>query len=416
MNLVEALKMSLRALMVNKLRSALTVLGIVIGVGAVIGLMSIGRGIQSAITEQIKSVGTDLVFVRPGAVSQQGVRTAQGSAVTLTLDDARAIADPVRAPAVTAVAPQMSFPAPVVARSQNAFTQIIGVTPEYFDVLNYTIAEGELFNQVNVEARSRVAVLGSTIAETLFPNRDAVGQWISVRQMRFRVIGMLNSKGGAGPGLMDDIIAVPITTLSSQLQILRTARGEIRVQTINVKVANSDDIDDAKEQIAAVLRERHNIIGEDDFTITSLNDLIKAFTQVTQIMNIFLGSIAGISLLVGGIGIMNIMLVSVTERIREIGIRKAVGAKRRDILVQFLFESVVLSLSGGVLGIIMGWLMSMGFAQFRSPATGQSTPVMITPDIILLAVSVAAAIGLFFGIYPASRAARLDPIQALRYE
>ncbi|MBI4288354.1 MAG: ABC transporter permease [Chloroflexi bacterium] len=407
--------MALRALTANKLRSALTVLGIVIGVGAVIGLMSIGRGIESAITSQIKSIGSDLVFVRPGAVSQQGVRTAQGGAVTLTLEDARAIADPNRVTVATGVAPQTNFPSPVVAGGQNAFTQIVGVTPEYFDMLSYTPADGETLSQQHVDARSRVAVLGSSVAEILFPNGDAVGQTISMRQMRFRVIGVLSSKGGGGPGNMDDFIAVPLTTLSSQLQMLRTARGEIRVQIINVKVDSSENIDIAKEQIAAVLRERHNIIGEDDFTITSLNDLIAAFTQVTQIMSIFLGSIAGISLLVGGIGIMNIMLVSVTERIREIGIRKAVGAKRRDILAQFLFESMVLSLSGGVLGIALGWLMSKGFSSFRGP-TGQTTPVMITPDIIILAVSVAAGIGLFFGIYPASRAAKLDPIQALRYE
>ncbi|MBI4289605.1 MAG: ABC transporter permease [Chloroflexi bacterium] len=410
MNPVEALKMALRALTSNKLRSSLTVLGIVIGVGAVIGLMSIGAGIQKTITEQVQSVGTNLIFVRPGAVNQQGVRSAQGSAATLTLQDAQAIA--ARVPEVVAVAPQVSFGGPVVAGSQNTFTQINGVTPEYFEALNYAVADGDAISQSNVDARSRVAVLGSLTTQTLFPDGDAVGQSISLSRMRFRVIGVLESKGSGGTG--DDLVAVPLTT-ASQLQRGLTASGQTRVQNINVKVGDASQIAAAKEAIAVVLRDRHNVIGEDDFTVTSLDDLLKAFTQVTQIMSIFLGSIAGISLLVGGIGIMNIMLVSVTERIREIGIRKAVGAKRRDILAQFLFESVVLSLSGGVLGIAVGWLMSKGFSSFSSP-TGQTTPVLITPDIIILAVSVAAGIGLFFGIYPASRAAKLDPIQALRYE
>ncbi|MBF8304277.1 MAG: putative transporter permease protein, partial [Dehalococcoidia bacterium] len=270
----------------------------------------------------------------------------------------------------------------------------------------------DFISQTNVDARSRVAVLGSLTAQTLFPDGDALGQSLSIRRMRFKVIGVLESKGSAGTG--DDLVAIPLTT-ASQLDRAITSRGQTRVQNINVKVEDAADIPAAKDNIAAVLRERHNILGDDDFTVTSLEDVLKAFAQITQIMSIFLGSIAGISLLVGGIGIMNIMLVSVTERIREIGIRKAVGAKRRDILVQFLFESVVLSLSGGFLGIVVGWLMSRAFSRF-SMTGGQPMTAVITPGIIILAVSVAAGIGLFFGIYPASRAARLDPIQALRYE
>ncbi|MDO8636684.1 MAG: ABC transporter permease [Dehalococcoidia bacterium] len=410
MNPIESLRMALRALMANKLRSSLTVLGIVIGVGAVIGLMSIGAGIQKTITEQVQSVGTNLIFVRPGAVNQQGVRTAQGTAATLTLQDAQAIAEQV--PGIVNVAPQLSFGGAVVAGRQNAFTQTIGVTPEYFDALNYSISSGDFISQTNVDARSRVAVLGSLTAQTLFPDGDALGQSLSIRRMRFKVIGVLESKGSAGTG--DDLVAIPLST-ASQLDRAITSRGQTRVQNINVKVEDAANITAAKDDIAAVLRERHNILGDDDFTVTSLEDVLKAFAQITQIMSIFLGSIAGISLLVGGIGIMNIMLVSVTERIREIGIRKAVGAKRRDILVQFLFESVVLSLSGGFLGIVVGWLMSRAFSQF-SMTGGQPMTAVITPGIIILAVSVAAGIGLFFGIYPASRAARLDPIQALRYE
>ena len=410
MNPIESLRMALRALMANKLRSSLTVLGIVIGVGAVIGLMSIGAGIQKTITEQVKSVGTNLIFVRPGAVNQQGVRTAQGTAATLTLQDAQAIAEQV--PGLIGVAPQLSFGGAVVAGRQNAFTQTIGVTPEYFDALNYSISSGDFICQTNVDARSRVAVLGSLTAQTLFPDGDALGQSLSIRRMRFKVIGVLESKGSAGTG--DDLVAIPLST-ASQLDRAITSRGQTRVQNINVKVEDAANITAAKDNIAAVLRERHNILGDDDFTVTSLEDVLKAFAQITQIMSIFLGSIAGISLLVGGIGIMNIMLVSVTERIREIGIRKAVGAKRRDILVQFLFESVVLSLSGGFLGIVVGWLMSRAFSRF-SMTGGQPMTAVITPGIIILAVSVAAGIGLFFGIYPASRAARLDPIQALRYE
>jgi len=416
MNPLEAFRIAAQGVFANKLRSALTVLGIIIGVGAVISLMSMGRGSQAAVTSGIESMGTNLVFVRPGATTQGGVRSAQGTASTLTLDDAYAIADPVAAPAVAMVAPQMSTAGQVVAGGNNTFTQILGVTPEFEQVRNFPIADGEFITQRDVESRSMVAVLGANVAETVFGGDDPVGQYITVSQRRFEVIGVLVSKGGTGFGSQDDMILIPITTLQYRLAAQRTASGRSNVNTINVQVINAKQIDAAEAQISAILRERHNITGEDDFTITSQEETVAALNQATGVLTVFLGGIAGISLLVGGIGIMNIMLVSVAERTREIGIRKAVGAKRRDILMQFLIEATVLSLTGGVGGVLAGWGLSRVAPRLFQELSGQTIQAVISLDIVLLAFGVSAAIGLFFGIYPASRAARLNPIEALRHE
>ena len=415
MNLIASVSLAFRGLMANKMRSFLTMLGIVIGIASVISLMSVGRGAEAQITEQIGSIGTNLLFVRPGAASTGMVRSAQGSAATLTLEDAEAIANPSNVPSAELVAPEISTFAQVIAGSQNVNTRIIGVTPEYEEVRNYGVADGEFITEQNVQARSMVCILGSNVADDLFGGLDPIGQSVKINRRQFRVAGVLESKGGTGFGSQDDVVVVPITTAMYRLMPQRTSAGGHRVNSINVQAINEDEIDAAIEQITALLRDRHRVTGEDDFSITSQQDILDTMKEVTGIMTLLLGSIAGIALLVGGIGIMNIMLVSVTERTREIGIRKAVGAKRHDILMQFLIESATLSLSGGVVGLLLGW----GFSRLISGINigdGQSLTTVVSPDIVILAVGVAVGIGLFFGSWPAVRAARLNPIDALRYE
>ena len=398
------------------MRSSLTVLGIIIGVAAVIALMSIGQGSQSAITSNIESLGTNLLFVRPGASSTGVVRGAQGSAATLTLADANALAaDSSLAPSVAAVAPEVDSFAQVVAGSENARTEIIGVTPDYQSVRDYQVAEGDFISDAQVEANSMVAVLGSSVAETLFPDTDPVGQYVMINGLRFTVIGVLQTKGSTGLGSQDDVVMAPITSVMYRLSSSRTATGARNVSSINVEVVNANQVDAATQQITSILEQRHNITnGQDDFTITSQNSLIQSLQNSTQVWVILLGAIAGISLLVGGIGIMNIMLVSVTERTREIGIRKALGAKRGNILLQFLIEAALMSLIGGAIGVLVGW----GISSLISGVTvgGQTIHTVISAEIPILAVCVSAAIGILFGLYPAYRAARLKPIEALRYE
>ena len=414
MDLTESLRLALRALQANKLRSALTMLGMIIGVGSVITLMAVGNGASAMITNQIEGMGSNLLFVSPGAARQEGqVRQAQGTLPTLTLEDAEAIADPMNVPSVTGVAPEVNGFGQVVAGPVNVNTRILGVTPSYQYVRNFQVADGEFIGDSHVQARSLVVVLGSRVAETLFPDVDPVGQTIKINRLTFRVIGVLVSKGSQAMGNQDDIVMAPISTVQQRINRQRTVSGRYTVQSISVQVAADAKTQEAREQIAALLRERHRVI-EDDFTISSQEDLLAVVTQVTGVLTLLLGAIAGISLVVGGIGIMNIMLVSVTERTREIGIRKAVGAKRSDVLVQFLIEAVVVSVVGGGVGVLVG----AGLARLISslPLGGQSLPTVVTPDSVVLAAGVSAAIGLFFGIYPASRAARLSPIEALRYE
>ncbi|MDA0734420.1 MAG: ABC transporter permease [Chloroflexi bacterium] len=415
MNPLTTFRIALSSLGTNKLRAALTLLGIVIGVSAVITLMAIGRGVQQSITDSLQTLGTNLLFVRPGESSQGGVSGGQGSTATLTLDDANALVGSVFAPSVSGVAPELRTSGQVVFGRNNTSTQIIGVTPDYETVRNYPISTGQFITPGQVENNSQVAVLGATVAETLYGFRSPVGQPIRINGKQFEVIGVLESKGGSAFGSLDDQVLVPITTVYYRLSSQRTAQGGVSVGTINVQVSQVEDMDRAVQEIATVLRLRHRITGEDDFSVTSQQDILDTLEQTTNTFVIFLGAIASISLLVGGIGIMNIMLVSVTERTREIGIRKAMGAKRRDILLQFMSEATLLSLGGGAVGVLIGWTLSQLLNGL--PLLG-SQPIQTAarPDVAILALVVSAAIGLFFGIYPAMRAASLHPIDALRHE
>lgn len=415
MNLLTTLRISLASLGANKLRAGLTLLGIVIGVTAVISLMAIGRGVQQSITDRIESLGSNLIFVRPGQASLAGVFGGQGSATTLTLEDAYSLLDPVFAPNVAAVAPEITTNAQLVAGRENTSTQVVGVTPEYSEVRNFPVASGQFISPAHVLNNSQVVVLGSGVAETLFGFRDPVGQNVRINGRQFQVIGVLESKGGGFFGSFDDRVMVPITTSYYRLASQRTAQGGVNVQTINVQVDNVAQIDDAVREVATVLRLRHRITGEDDFVVSSQQDTIETLEETTNTFVVFLGAIAGISLLVGGIGVMNIMLVSVTERTREIGIRKAMGAKRRDILFQFVSEATFLSIGGGGVGVALGVVLTR-ILDGKTLFGTAPTQTAFSGDIAVLALVVSAAIGLFFGIYPAIRAARLHPIDALRYE
>jgi putative ABC transport system permease protein len=415
MNLVESLRIALNSLAANKLRSALTMLGIIIGVAAVISLMGVGRGASAAIDSQINSMGTNLLFVTPGSTSESGVRTAQGSAQSLTYEDAEALADPEQGlTAVAAVAPQVGTFGQAVYKGNNVNTQVLGVTPEYASVRNYEVAYGDFITDANVQTKQAVVVLGAGVVEDLFADgTDPVGQTVRINNISFKVVGVLESKGGSGMGSQDDQILVPITTAMARLSRSRYGASNT-VSQISVQVVSEDQIDTATEEISAVLRTRHNISGEDDFTIQNQEDMLESATAITDVLTLFLGGVAGISLLVGGIGIMNIMLVSVTERTREIGIRKAIGAARKTVLAQFLTEATVLSVGGGLLGVALG----AGIAQLISGLSVGSMTLQpsIDLDSVLLATLFSLAVGLFFGIYPAYRASSLNPIEAMRYE
>lgn len=410
MNLIESFRIALRNLGANKLRSGLTMLGVIIGVGAVIALVSIGRGAQEAITSQIQSVGTNLLYVRPGSSNQNGVRGQEGSAGTLTLEDAAALKE---VPGVVGVSPEIDSFGQLVAGGNNTNARLVGTTPEFQDVRDFVPASGEFINSTNVSARSSVACLGSTVAADLFPDTDAVGQTVRINNVPFRVQCVMESKGGTGFLSQDTQVMVPLTTAQTRLSNSGRFRGSSNINVINIKIADLSQSDAITQQIGEILRERHRVV-QDDFTVQSQQDVLSAATAVTDTLTLFLGGVAAISLIVGGIGIMNIMLVSVTERTREIGIRKAVGAKRRDILLQFLTEATVLSVLGGVIGILLGWGISLLLGSFRFGST-QVTPV-VDLGAVVLAVVFSVAVGLFFGIYPAARAGSLRPIEALRYE
>ena len=417
---------ALSSLGANKLRTGLALLGIVIGVAAVISTMSVGRGAQETITSRIEELGTNLLFVRPSipgqsffsggnvVVFRSASFSGQDPTSTLTLDDADALKDPVFTPHVVAVAPEISTSGQIVAGRENTFAQIIGVTPAYESARNYATASGTFITREHVSTVDEAAVLGSEIAETLFGNRDPVGQNVRINGRQFAVAGVLESRGSTALSNLDSLVLVPITTAYYRLSAGRTAGGGVAVSSINVQIDDPANREETIADVATVLRLRHRITEEDDFTITSQEETIETLTETQETFALFLGAIAGISLLVGGIGIMNIMMVSVTERTREIGVRKAMGAKWRDILLQFVAEATLLSLGGGIAGVILGVTLSR-LMDGRN-IIGQTFETAVSGDITVLALVVAAGIGLFFGIYPAAKAANLHPIEALRYE
>jgi putative ABC transport system permease protein len=409
MSIAQAFLEALESLSGNKLRSGLTMLGIVIGVAAVIAMVAIGEGAQASITGSISGIGTNLLFVFRGDQNDE-IRNPK----PLTMGDAEALSDQFAAPSIAAVAPALQGDATVSFGGEQTSPQLFGVTPDYFQVRNQNLAEGELITEEHMLGRASVVILGPEVAETLFGHADGVtGETVRIEGQPFRVIGVLESKGGGAFGSEDNQVLVPFTT--AQARLIRRSASD-RVDIIFVQAASGDVVTQATEEISTILRTRHRTeVGADDFTVFSQQDLLSTFESITGILTTFLGFIAGISLLVGGIGIMNIMLVSVTERTREIGLRKALGARRRDILIQFLTESSLLSLIGGLIGVFLGWLISFVLGKI-AVATGNDFTPVVSIGAVALATLFSAAVGLFFGIYPANRAAGLEPVEALRYE
>ena len=407
MTISDLLQETFTAISANKARSGLTILGIVIGISSVIAMIAIGQGAQGTIQSRIQSIGSNLVMVRPGAQRGPGseVSAGRGSARTLTQEDADAIAKEVTL--AQAVAPELSGRYQVTARGKNTNTSVDGVTADYLTVRNIEIDEGSFITEQNTRSMSRVAVLGPSARDDLFgEGASAVGQKIRINSMEFKVVGITKAKGGTGFGSQDDMIFIPLTSAQ------RFLAGDAYVSTINVQAIDSGSMSEIQDQITQLLLQRHGIVSADlaDFSIMNQADIVATASSITQTFTILLAAIAGISLLVGGIGIMNMMLTTVTERTKEIGLRKAIGAKKHDINLQVLTEAVMLTFTGGLIGIALGWLISYLLTFFGIIQTSVS---MLS---IILAFGVAALIGIVFGYYPARRAAGLNPIDALRYE
>ena len=407
-NIPSTIKISLRSIRVNKMCSALTMLGIIIGVGAVITMLAVGTGARQKIEEQIASMGSNLLIVLPGATTAGGVRMGAGTQSTLSMGDAEAIQK--ECPAVLYVAPVLGGVAQVVYGNQNWSTGITGTTPGIFEIRDWRFSEGRPFTDDDVRSASKVCLLGQIVVDNLFGSINPVGQIVRIKNVPFTVIGVLERKGQSATGQdQDDAIFIPVTT--AQKKLFGTAfPGMVRI--ISVKAKSADDLSSAEKQITELLRQRHRIgpKQDDDFSVRNLTQMMQAAEQSARVMGWLLGSVASVSLLVGGIGIMNIMLVSVTERTREIGIRMAVGAKTWDIRLQFLIEALILSLIGGIFGIILGISGSQLLSMMAD------WPTIVSPLSILLAFSFSGIVGIFFGYYPAMKASRLDPIEALRYE
>ena len=412
MDLADSLRVAIGAMSANKMRSSLTMLGVIIGVAAVIALLSIGQGVQKTITEQIQSAGSNLLMILPGQITEGGGFEFKP---TLTYGDAEAMADPMNVPDAAIVAPTMEGNTAVSYGGEDLSATAAGVLAEHDLVRNLEVVLGRFLTTQDMDRRARVAVLGSNVAEQLFGEDGyALDQTIRINRIPFKVVGVLAEKGAGMMGSEDGYIYVPITTAQSRLfPQRRDLSGKFMVTMIYVQAVSDQSMEAASQQVNDLLRYRHKISfqDDDDFSVISQSDLVAIMAEVTGVLTLFLGAVAAISLLVGGIGIMNIMLVSVTERTREIGIRKAVGAKRRDILLQFLVESMVLSLLGGAAGIALGFLLSQGVSQLS-----EDLATVVSMQSIVLATSFSLIVGVVFGLYPALRASRLHPIEALRYE
>ena len=408
--LIASTRIALRALKVNRARSALTMLGIIIGVAAVIAMVGVGAGATARIQDQIQSIGSNLIIVLPGSISSNGVRLGSGAVVTLSEDDAKAIA--AECPSVAAVVPTVRGGVQVVYGNNNWATNAQGVTPDYMTIRDSSMMSGQFFTAQDVDAAAKSAVLGETVAQNLFGDSDPTGQVVIIKNVPFTVVGVLTPKGQSPSGQdQDDIILLPISTAKQKVLGANKANAKA-VGSLMVQAIGPQAMDQALQEMTALLRERHRILPglEDDFTVRNLTEVFAAQETSAQVMSILLGAIASVSLIVGGIGIMNIMLVSVTERTREIGLRLAVGAKTRDILSQFLVEAVTLSLLGGIIGIVVGLTASLLISHFAQWST------QVSPLSVLMAFVFSALVGVFFGYYPARKAAFLDPIEALRYE
>jgi putative ABC transport system permease protein len=394
-----------RALRRNKLRSVLTALGIIIGVGAVIAMVGIGNGAKAQVEAQIASLGQNVILIFSGSTTSSGIRTGWGGAGTLKIEDAEAIRREV--PGVAGVSEEVVSTTQVAAGNQNWFTRIYGESADYFDIRQWPLADGAPFTPQDVRSANKVCVIGRTTATQIYGNEDPVGQILRVKEVPFTITGVLTPKGLSPQGVdQDDIVIMPYTSA------MKRVIGGTNLRNINVQIGDARQVEAAQQQIISLLRQRHNIRPgrDDDFTVRNQQEIAEAATATSRVMTLLLGAIAGVSLVVGGIGIMNIMLVSVTERTREIGVRMAVGAHGKDILTQFLIEAVTLSSVGGVIGIICG----IGASRILSAYA--HWPTLISPSSILIAFLFSAAVGVFFGFYPARQAARLDPIEALRYE